>query len=70
MIHPCYKLGMPVPKSKDDLAQPQIHGENIILILRSKVKVIQSVMNVCDTSYNGYTLMCETKYDYVKGQKS
>ena len=50
--------------------QTHIHGENIILILRSKVKVIQSVMNVCDTSYNGDTLMCETKYDYVKGQKS
>ena len=28
-------------KSKDDLAQTQIHGENIIFILRQKVKVIQ-----------------------------
>ena len=44
----------------------QIHGENIILILRSKVKVI----NVRDTLYHGITLTCQTKYDYVKGQKS
>ena len=46
--------------------QTQIHGENIILILRSKVKVI----NVRDTLYHGDTLTCQTKYDYVKGQKS
>ena len=45
--------------------QTQIHGEIIILILRSKVKVI----NVHDTLYHGDTLTCQTKYDYVKGQK-
>ena len=27
-------------------------------------------MNVRDTSYNGDSLTCKTKYDYVKGQKS
>ena len=46
--------------------QTHIHGENIILILRSKIKVI----NVRDTLYHGDTLKCQTKYDYVKGQKS
>ena len=38
----------------------------IILILRSKVKVI----NVHDTLFHGDTLTCQTKYDYVKGQKA
>ena len=46
--------------------QTQIHDENIILILRSKVKV----NNIRDTLYHGETLTCDTKYDYVKGQKS
>ena len=48
--------------------QTQIHGENIILILRSKVKVLN--VHVRDTLYHGDTLTCQTKYDYVKGQKS
>ena len=34
VIHPCAKFGMPMSKSKDNLAKTQIHGENIILILR------------------------------------
>ena len=62
------KIGMPMSKSKDILLNP-IHGENIILILRSKVKVIE-LINVRDTSYHGDTLTYPTKYDYVKGQKS
>ena len=37
----CAKFDMPMLKSKDVLAKTQIHNENIILILRSKVKVIQ-----------------------------
>ena len=41
VIHPCAKFGMPMSKSKDDLAHTKIHGENIILIFRSKFKVIQ-----------------------------
>ena len=56
---------MPMSKSKD-ICQTQIHGENIIFIWRSKVKVI----NVHDTLYHGDTLTCQTKYDYIKGQKS
>ena len=44
--------------------QTQIHGENKILILMS------NVMNVCDTSCHGDTLACQTKYEYVKGQKT
>ena len=59
------KFRMPMSKSKDILPDSN-HGENIILILRSKVKVI----NVRDTLYHGNTLTCQTKYDYVKGQKS
>ena len=27
-------------------------------------------MNVCDTSYHGDTLACQTKFGYVKGQKN
>ena len=27
-------------------------------------------INVRDTSYHGDTVMCQTKYDFVKGQKS
>ena len=34
------KFGMPISKNKDDLAQTKIHDENIIVILRPKVKVI------------------------------
>ena len=34
------KFGMSISKNKDDLAQTKIHGENIIVILRPKVKVI------------------------------
>ena len=41
VIHPCAKFGMPMSKRKDGLAHTQIHGENIILILRPKVKIIQ-----------------------------
>ena len=44
-----------------DLAQIQIHGDNMILMLRPKVKV----MNVCDTSSHGETLMCQIRYDLV-----
>ena len=59
------KFDMLMSKSKT-FCHTQIHGENIIFILRSKVKVI----NVRDTLYHGDTLTCQTKYDYVKGQKS
>ena len=45
LTHPmaCAKFGMSMSKRKDDLAQTQIYGENIILILRPKVKVIQKL---------------------------
>ena len=49
---------------KGDIAQTQIHGENVILILLPKVKV----MTICDTMSYGDTLMCQT-YDYVKDKK-
>ena len=34
--HPCAKFGMPMSKSKDDLAQTQIHGENTIFDIDSQ----------------------------------
>ena len=37
---PMCQFVMPISKSKDNLSQTQIHGENIILISRSKYKVI------------------------------
>ena len=37
---PMCQFGMPLSKSKDDLDQTQIHSENVISILRPKVKVI------------------------------
>ena len=49
-------------KSIDDLAHPQIQGQYMILILRTKVKVI----DVCNTSSLGDTLLCLIWYDYVK----
>ena len=55
------KFGTSMSKCKDIL--PDL---NIIMILRSKVKVI----NVRDTLYYGDTLTCKIKYDYVIGQKS
>ena len=63
VIHPCAKFGMSISKSTNDLAKTQIHGENIILILRPKVKVI----NVCDTSSHGDT---QTWNDLLKVQKN
>ena len=68
-IHQCAKFGMPVSKSKEDLAKTQIHGENIILIL-TKSQGQTQVMNVFDILSHGDTLMCQIWYDYVKGQKS
>ena len=38
--HLCAKFGMPMSKSKDDLVQTKIYGENIILILKPNVQVI------------------------------
>ena len=65
MYTTCVIVIHPYARAKT-FCQTQIHGENIILILRSKVKVI----NVRDTLYHGDTLTCQTKYDYVKRQKS
>ena len=50
--------------------QNQIHGENIILIIEVKGQGQTEFMNVRNTSYHGDTLSFQTKYDYVKGQKS
>ena len=38
--------------------------------LKVKVQGRISIMNVRDTLYHGDTLKCQTKYDYVKGQKN
>ena len=41
VIHPYAKFGIPMSKSKDNLSQINIYGENMILILRPKINVIQ-----------------------------
>ena len=66
VIHPYAKISYAYVKEQRHFARLKFMVQNIILILRSKVKVI----NVCDTFYHGDTLTCQTKYDYVKGQKS
>ena len=38
--------------------------------LKFMVKLRSNVINVRDTLYHGDTFTCQTKYDYVKGQKS
>ena len=63
VIHICAKFGMPMSKSKDDLAQTQIHGGNKILILRAKGQSNTEVMNLCDTLSYGDTLLCQIWYD-------
>ena len=47
----------------------QIHCENINFDIEVKGQGHTEFMNVCDTSYHGDTLTCQTKYDYVKGQQ-
>ena len=67
------KFGMPICQRAKTSCQTQIHGENIILILSSKVKVRIhecDTRNIRDTLYHGDTLTYQTKYDDVKGQKS
>ena len=54
---------MPISKSKDILPDSNSWFKYNFDI---EVKVI----NVRDTLYHGDTLTCQTKYDYVKGQKS
>ena len=61
---PMCQIGLPMSKTKDDLAQTEIHGENIIWILRLEVKV----MIVYDTLSHGDTLMCQIWHDYAKEQ--
>ena len=54
-IHSCAKFGVPVSYSKDDLAQKQIHGEIIILILRPRSRsyrdheVVRHIVSWCYT---------------------
>lgn len=43
VIHPYAKFGISLSKSKGHLAQITIHAEHITLILRPKIKVIQSL---------------------------
>ena len=67
VIHPYVILGIPISKSKDDLAQKTIYFENLILNFETKNECHTEVMNICDTSPYGDTLMCHIWYDYVKG---
>ena len=54
VIHPLAKILYAYVKEQ---RQTQIQGHT-------------EFMNVCDTLYHGDTLTCQTKYDFVKGQKS
>ena len=65
VIHPCICQILQAYVNKQVyLAQTQIHCENIILILRLKVKVIQK-----SCMYTTHHPQCITQYDYAKGQK-
>ena len=66
VIHPYCQNFVCLCQRAKTFCQTQIHGENKIFILSSKVKVI----NVHDTLYHGDTRTCQIKYEYVKGQKS
>ena len=72
VIHPCVKFGMPMSKSKDDLTQTQIHGENIISILRPKVLCqIWYEFVKGQKSCGPNTKLCQKPYKFdleVKGQ--
>ena len=59
------KIGMPMSKSKDILPNPI----NIILILRSKVKVIE-LINVRDTSYHGDNSRTQQSMTMSKDKKA
>ena len=56
---------MPMSKSKDIL--PDSKNDFDIEI---KGQGHTEFMNVRDTSYHGDTFTCQTKYNFVKGQKS
>lgn len=63
---PMRQIVMPMSKIKDDLTKTQIHGENMIWILRAEVKV----MIVYDTLSHGDSLMSQIWHGYAKEQKS
>ena len=50
--------------------QTEIHGENMIFDIEINGQGHTEFMNVSDTSFHGDTITCQTKYDYVKGQKA
>ena len=58
---PMRQIGMPMSIIIDDLAKTQIHGENMIWILRAEVKV----MIVYDTLSHGGSLMCQIWHGYA-----
>ena len=60
------KFGMLMSKSKDILPNP-LWKCNFDIEVKGQGHI--EFMNVHDTSYHGYTLTCQTKYDYVKGEK-
>ena len=62
------KFGMPMSKSKDILPDSNPFWKYNFDIFRSKVKVIQS--SWIYATHRTMVLTCQTKYDYVKGEKS
>ena len=60
---------MPMSKSKDIL-QDSNPWWKYNFDIEVKGQGHAEFMNVRNTSYHGDTLKCQTKYNYVKGQKS
>ena len=63
------KFGMPMSKSKGIL-QDSSRWWKYNFDIKVNGQGHTEFMNVRNTSYHGDTLTCQTKYDYVKGQKS
>ena len=63
------KFGVPMSKSKDILPDSNPWWKyNFDIEVKGQGHA--EFMNVRNTSYHGDTLKCQTKYNYVKGQKS
>ena len=59
VMYPCAKFVMPMSKSKDYLAKTQFQFENINFDIEVKNQGYIEVMNICNTSSHGDTIMCQ-----------
>ena len=70
VIHPYIKIWYVYVKEQRHFARLKFKVKIYNFDIEVKVQGHTDFMNVCDTSYHGDTLMCQTKYDYVKGEIS